>query len=476
MRCLTTCQTVCNSSLLPYALRLTRLLDCKDLISRMLVVDPLRRMRLAEVIHHPWLQNEDIPMPKQASDEDLMDSDILEAMLRAGFKEDEARQAGNSFNPVSATKHILLDRKRKRESMMALRSVQRTKSENTKDFRMSTQAPNVSMPTIRRTPLVRKRSRQSGSGTSGPQHKRASSVQDESEEEQNVVRRSREEEDLSTQLELLNIDSTSMSPPPISPPGVMKARAEAMRSHRRAQSVDFKSDQFRSIVRPNPATRPIYKHAVPDGMSSLVEVTRSTTSSPRGRLSCSSARTSPVKDFDEKRSDPRYLNKGQTARLSCPKTLTEEELAEWSKTEEHEREQIQRASKERKEEFPSKNFLSFVAWTKHVLNKKAAEAQRNEPRTARVPFQSKMTSSKQPDVIMDILEAKLRLLDLSFMKLSNFCIKVVCEGANVQCELEVCRMPGLSDMYSIRMKRVGGDWTAYRDICDRVSQACAPSL
>lgn len=448
--------------------------ECADLISKMLVVDPKKRLTITEIMEHPWVHDPTAaPIIVAVGEEEVVDPAIIREMVRVGFEEDIARQSvkRNSCNPASATFSILMDRKRKRESLQSHKMVHRAQSE---DLRPDDGGITAALFSKARTRPIVRNAHQGGMQTLGVErtHKRTKSDDGKggltpSDTSANVAKESSLPPDLSLPcVELADPFPSPPSKPAPMPPPASAAHRRLMRNsgHRRCHSVDVKHSEKPEQT---PATTPIFNKMFED--QEQRDVHRGTVSVPAAmsQLPCRERPAGPSP------SDPHHVNRSLTERSARPKTLTEEEAEEWRRAAEQEqRELADHLNALEVDDGSKKAFKMILSYTKRLLNKRAADEQQPvEPRQARVAFPNTMSTSMEPSEIIPILEAKLSALGMQFMRQEAFCLKVVSVSMNVQFEVEVCRMPRLTDMYCIRTKRVAGDWECYRSICGRLHAA-----
>lgn len=444
----------------------------------MIVVDPTKRLKIAEIMEHPWVQDPALPiMDASGEDEEVADPAIIREMVRVGFKEDIARQSvkRNSCNPASATFSILMDRKRKRESLQSHKKVFRAQSE---DLRPEDSALGVTFFSKARTrPILRSTAKDADKNSlaAGRTHKRTKSHDGKGCLSPSCADNVKKESSLPPDLSLpcVELSDPFPSPPssPAPPPPATAAQRRLMRNsgHRRCHSVDVKTLDKQEKL---PATTPIFNkmfEATQAKAQGDRELQRGSVSVP-GTVSGLAYHKPPATTVAQ---EPHHVNRSLTERSARPKTLTDEEAEEWRRAAEQEQRELADHLRSLEEDDGSKKaFKMILSYTKRLLNKRAADEQQPvEPRQARVAFPNTMSSSMEPAAIVSILEAKLKELDMQFMRQEAFCLKVVSVSVNVQFEVEVCRMPRLTHMYCIRTKRVAGDWECYRGICDRLHAA-----
>lgn len=97
--------------------------ECRDLIGRMLVVNPKHRATLDQVREHPWTREGGRVVPKAfiaklqvpLSEQD-MDQEVLEELVHIGFEREYAMQAvlSNSYDDAAATYYLLVEAKKRR--------------------------------------------------------------------------------------------------------------------------------------------------------------------------------------------------------------------------------------------------------------------------------------------------------------------------------------------------------------------------
>lgn len=106
--------------------------ECRDLIGRMLVVDPKQRASLDQVREHMWVRMDGEMVPKTNPDsfqaplsvEDF-DQDVLEEAVQCGFDKDEIIEAVlfNTYDHASSTYYLLLS-KRYEEGILKDRGIE----------------------------------------------------------------------------------------------------------------------------------------------------------------------------------------------------------------------------------------------------------------------------------------------------------------------------------------------------------------
>ncbi|CAL6405524.1 unnamed protein product [Bathycoccus prasinos] len=91
----------------------------RDLISRMLLVDPLKRITMAEIRNHPWCTCHlprylAVPPPDTLSQATIIDIETLEATVALGFTREQVKDAlrHQVRNKASVTYFLLLDNRR----------------------------------------------------------------------------------------------------------------------------------------------------------------------------------------------------------------------------------------------------------------------------------------------------------------------------------------------------------------------------
>jgi hypothetical protein len=103
--------------------------ECRDLIGRMLVVNPKQRATLDQVREHPWTRESGKPVPKAhivkmavpLSEQD-MDQEVLEELVNIGFERDYAIQAvlSNSYDDAAATYYLLVESKKRKTPVSSM--------------------------------------------------------------------------------------------------------------------------------------------------------------------------------------------------------------------------------------------------------------------------------------------------------------------------------------------------------------------
>lgn len=108
--------------------------------------------------------------------------------------------------------------------------------------------------------------------------------------------------------------------------------------------------------------------------------------------------------------------------------------------------------------------------TKQIISqsKKTAEKEKNsdEPRALRTPFS--VTSTKNPKEILAQIENYFKVVNIPYEPVNKFVLKGLHSDFKVRFEIEVCRVPNLQNLYSIRMQRVDGEWEKYKQFSEEL--------
>nr|XP_029118485.1 SNF1-related protein kinase catalytic subunit alpha KIN10 isoform X1 [Elaeis guineensis] len=90
--------------------------SAKDLISRMLVVDPMKRITIAEIRQHPWFTPHlprylTVPLPDTMQQAKRIDVDILQEVVKMGFDKDHLVKSlhNRQQNEATVSYYLLLD-------------------------------------------------------------------------------------------------------------------------------------------------------------------------------------------------------------------------------------------------------------------------------------------------------------------------------------------------------------------------------
>lgn len=98
----------------------------------------------------------------------------------------------------------------------------------------------------------------------------------------------------------------------------------------------------------------------------------------------------------------------------------------------------------------------------------------DKPRSLRFTFNSKTTSSKQPDQIITEIQQACQLLKISARAISRFIVECISstpgqeESDAVVVEVEVCKLPRLKNLHGLRFKRVSGSSAFYKILCEKL--------
>jgi len=100
--------------------------DCKDLISKLLIVNPKERLTLKEISTHKWTTpngSDPIPIPENVSNQpsiDIIDKSILEIMeVELGYPQEDTIRAleSGAYNDAAATYNLLVVRKNRKMNL-----------------------------------------------------------------------------------------------------------------------------------------------------------------------------------------------------------------------------------------------------------------------------------------------------------------------------------------------------------------------
>ncbi|KAH1003233.1 hypothetical protein HUJ05_011166 [Dendroctonus ponderosae] len=91
--------------------------DCERLIRHMLVVDPEKRLNMAQISQHKWLSDAEPPLRADLEEDQRLNNTVIEHMLQLPGLDRAAiacSLAANSFDHIYAIYHLLLDKLRRR--------------------------------------------------------------------------------------------------------------------------------------------------------------------------------------------------------------------------------------------------------------------------------------------------------------------------------------------------------------------------
>lgn len=97
------------------------------------------------------------------------------------------------------------------------------------------------------------------------------------------------------------------------------------------------------------------------------------------------------------------------------------------------------------------------------FNKDKTMEEPKKPRARRTAFS--VTSTKDPHEIVTQITDYFEQTKMRFEPIGTFCFKALDEKRNLRVEIEVCEVPNLKNIYSIRIQRVEGDWMEYKKFC-----------
>jgi len=85
-----------------------------------------------------------------------------------------------------------------------------------------------------------------------------------------------------------------------------------------------------------------------------------------------------------------------------------------------------------------------------------------KPRVVRHAINQATTSMLEPSAIVSEIHRVLNHFKIAFHHHAPFCISFTTKGISM--EMEVCQVPGVSNTYFIRMKRIAGAWMGYKTL------------
>lgn len=90
----------------------------------------------------------------------------------------------------------------------------------------------------------------------------------------------------------------------------------------------------------------------------------------------------------------------------------------------------------------------------------------DEVRATRFAFSASTTSTSSPSALISQVKRVLNDCYINFTESANFCLE--CTAGDIVFEIEVCRLPGLTSVYGLKMKRISGDSWDYKSICSNL--------
>lgn len=98
----------------------------------------------------------------------------------------------------------------------------------------------------------------------------------------------------------------------------------------------------------------------------------------------------------------------------------------------------------------------------------------DQPRSLRFTFNSNTTSSKPPDEIVVELVKVANKLNLTTKLVTRYLLECTSNASAasgkevLKVEVEVCKLPRLNNLHGLRFKRVSGNSTDYKEICEQI--------
>jgi len=417
--------------------------SCKSLLSSMICVDTNERITMEQIINHPWVVSIDNwvcrkPDPPQV----VPDESILAQMELFGFSKSSVLTAINEklYNPAYATFHLLQRRKDRDPDTFA--GIQTLKP----------RAGTASMPTSpnSQSPLMGSSPARSPTANSGYHTPSMTISNGQLATRPNLARvqsqkrvRSNTGERLKATGKFTNLgrellaeeDELSLSGVK-SPVRSSKSGLRFELSPRKGEAPEEETTEETA----KPTLRKTYSARLEE---SKVIVPRLATQYIRPKESEGSATPDIIIRDNIKLKSPRDYRR-KTARIDTKHAGT------W-----------QFAPQEEGAPLSSKVF----SITKQIISKRAAENAHvvNEPRAKRTAFS--ITSTKDPGDILKQIQVYFSITRIPYESVGPFALKGLHKRTGVRFEIEVCAVPNLQNIYSIRMQRVDGDWEKYKAFC-----------
>jgi len=458
--------------------------DCKSLIRSMLCVDTEQRATMEKIKTHPWVVGSDnwmckeIPLPKPVK----LDDGIVAEMELFGFSRKSIEESlhENSFNPATATFNLLQYRKdRESDALYGPVSARRTESDNSEYL-----SGIVSMPT---------------STTSSPMsHSPLARSPTDFECKNTAAQKFAGLPKASPRVKLVRVASQHVRRGRSNTGDLVLVPQPRFPKRKRSQS-DKKSDEMaedeeeleRSCSPKEKSKSGLRYQLSPRGGATPKEETEESEASPQLireskrkpalRKTCSanlaqSPSPTRTKVITKPVTKPLWSecnsnSPGETDLRSGKDILVQRNLTKQRRRTLHlQKEDIkpsaswgQESTKEDTEKMSSKVF----SMTKQILSKRAAERAATEdegPRALRTPFS--VTSTKDPKYILKQIQNYFSTAGIQFEPVGKFAFRGY--KNKIQFEIEVCAVPCLPNIYSIRMHRVDGEWEKYRAFCEEL--------
>ena len=123
---------------------------------------------------------------------------------------------------------------------------------------------------------------------------------------------------------------------------------------------------------------------------------------------------------------------------------------------------------------PRSGFTELLSHIKNLItHSEPGDEDPSQPRPVRSTFNRSSISNKAPSQIIDEIHRALQDRQILYSHTGPCCLEALDNERRLRFELEVCRVPNISDTFFVKMKRIAGNWIEYQKLCNELLSSLA---